>query len=134
VGQNENVESIKVGKAALKGLGFRFPTKVNLVHVLRKLFRVPRLLAKKSDREILSLPRIANWRKIRIQQLLVHVTSLAVQRDNENEGLFSALAVVKQSMIEGLSVFSEVGFSDYALEQRWLLIERNGLIGMDSLR
>jgi hypothetical protein len=83
----------------------------------RELFRVQRLLAKKNDKDILSLPRITNWQKIRIQQLLVHVVVLLVQRDDENESLFTALSVVEQSMFEVLSAFSAVGFADYAVAE-----------------
>jgi histidine kinase len=117
LGEFDNVGAIEAGRVALRDLGVNFPTKVNMLHVVRKLMRVRRLLSGKNEDDILGLPMIDDPRKIAVQRILLHMGTLLMQDDKGKDGLYATLSVLEHTMVEGLSEYSATGLANYAVAE-----------------
>lgn len=128
-------ECIDSAKEALIELGVWMPRNVTMRHVVFKLLKVKRMIGRKSDKQIMSLPRIQDRINMAILKLLVHVCLYCLLKDEENQATYAALLATELTMKNGLSAYSSSAFIVYGVAETALgNIERGYRFGNLSAR
>lgn len=100
---------------ALKALGINLPRKVSSGRVALKLWKIKRMLRRKTDRDILSLSAIQSMAAA--ARLLVHVCSYCLVNNAENQAVYAALSATELTLRFGLSPYSANSLAIYGVAE-----------------
>ncbi|KAI2505379.1 PhoQ sensor [Fragilaria crotonensis] len=109
--ENDVDQSIAAANESLILLGVKVPSRISMLHVMLKLFKVKRLLGRKSDQHILALPLIENQLMASAIVVLFNASAYFAMKNAENETLFYSLLAVELTLRYGLSPYSAPAFA-----------------------
>jgi predicted ATPase len=116
LGQQEQVrEAVNLSVHLLCNLGVSFPKNVGFFQVVLHLVKVKRMLGKKTDEELMSLPPMSDKHKIAAMKLLLSLTHHTFLLQRLNLVAMSIFQMVQLSLKHGVHDLSASGFSSYGL-------------------
>lgn len=115
---NEISRVIASSNNALSILGVKLPRKVKIYHVAVKFLQVKRLLAKKTDEDILNLPiMVEDATKTAALKILLHLSMNCSLANRGNTAFYTSLIGVQMMLREGLTGYSAYGIGFYGMAE-----------------
>lgn len=103
---------------ALSILGVSMPETVKARHLIGKIVRVKRMLSRKTDKDVMSLPIKEENSLFSITvKILMHVCCYSFSRDEPIPGFYAALLATELTLNTGLAPYSPAAFAMYGLTE-----------------
>mmetsp|Transcript_29476 Transcript_29476/g.44621 ORF Transcript_29476/g.44621 Transcript_29476/m.44621 type:complete len:1028 (-) Transcript_29476:222-3305(-) len=132
---NDGVEIITVSRKMLKELGFPIPKRIYTVHLFAKLLRLRRLIASKTDEEILQLPNSNDEKLTTAISIMVRLSSFGFSKQNVNLRIYLAVLATELTIRFGLTTHSCIGIALLGITELSLGNEERGYrLGLLALK
>ena len=114
---NEMDGSIAAAYRALSVLGIEMPSKVSSRNVVTKLLKVKFMIGRKSDEDILCLPRMKDPAMATAVRLLLHLCWYCFLLEKTSLSVYSALLATELTLKFGLSPYSASALTIYGMAE-----------------
>ena len=113
--QKKGHEALKVGCDLLDSLGFKFPKKVGVRHLLVEYFQCKRMLKGRSDDELVALPEMTGTNSANALKVMTHMTTFAWFGDKMEDFALLIIRMLKVSLQYGATKYTASAYSMFGV-------------------
>lgn len=113
--QKKGHEALKVGCNLLDALGFKFPKKVGVRHLLLEYFQCKRMLKGRSDDDLVALPEMTDTNSANALKVMTHMTTFAWFGDQMEDFALLIIRMLKVSLQYGATKYTASAYSMFGV-------------------